>query len=279
MKQKICFFLIFNCLLFLNTSAQDIYQCLELANNSKDAKNYTAAISFYERVLFFDNEKELYPEVCHNIADCYSAVTDYANAVKFYSLATNLSENDSLRNQYSLQKIESLILNQNYAYAYIDLLEIEDANKNTEKWQIFAAVSSFGMENYSVSKQHFLNLIPENNKEDSLKIEELFKKIAKYHNRLRPKRAKWMSFLVPRMGQLYSGNIKNAVNSMLLNGILIYATIELAGTYHILDALLATVPWIQRYYFGGALNAEQSCKMQLAKRKNQVYQQLLEILE
>ena len=279
MKQKICFFLIFNCLLFLNSRAQDIYQTLELANNSKDALNYTAAVSFYERVLFFDTEQELYPEVCHNIADCYLAIGDYAKAIKYYSLAANLSKDDSLRNQYSLQKIESLILNQNYAYAYIELLEIEGTNKGKENWELFAAVSSFGMENYSTAKQHFLNLIPKNNKEDSLKIEALFKKLEKYHKRLRPKRARWMSYLVPGMGQIYSGNIKNALNSILLNGILIYITIELSATYHILDALLATVPWIQRYYFGGAINAEQSCKMQLAKRKTQVYQQLLEILE
>jgi len=279
MKQKIFLFLIFNFAFSAITLAQDISQTLELANNAKEAENYQAAVEYYERVLFFDSNQEYYPYVSNNIAECYFSLYDYPNAIKYYSLAINLSHDDSLKNIYSLRKIESLILNHNFSYAYIELLENEDKNKEDKEWALYAAISCFGMEQYEESKMYFLFLIPSNNKKDSLLVEKSFLKLSKYQKRLKPNRAKWMSFIVPGLGQFYSGNIKNGLNSLILNGLLIYFTIELSITYTVIDAFLATGPWIQRYYLGGTNNAKHSCEMQLAKRENQVYQKLIEIVE
>ena len=277
MKQKIFLFLIFS--IAFSAIAQNINQTIELADNAKDAENYQAAVEYYERALFFDSNQEYYPSVSNNIAECYFSLHDYPNAIKYYSLAFNLSKDDSLRNFYSLRKIESLILNHNFSYAYIDLLENEEANKREKEWTLYAAISCFGMEQYDDSKKYFLLLIPSNNEKDSILVEKSFLKLSKYQKRLKPNRAKWMSFIIPGLGQFYSGNIRNGLNSLILNGLLIYFTIELSITYTVMDALLATGPWIQRYYLGGTNNAKHSCEMQLAKRKNQVYRKLLEIVE
>jgi tetratricopeptide (TPR) repeat protein len=277
MKLKIFLFLIFS--VAFSAIAQNINQTIELADNAKSAENYQAAVEYYERVLFFDSNQEHYPSVSNNIAECYFSLHDYPNAIKYYSLAFNLSQDDSLRNFYSLRKIESLILNHNFSYAYIELLENEEANKGKKEWTLYAAVSCFGMEQYDDSKKYFLHLIPSNNSKDSILVEKSFLKLSKYQKTLKPNRAKWMSFIIPGLGQFYSGNIKNGLNSLILNGLIIYLTIELSITYTVMDALLATGPWIQRYYLGGTNNAKHSCEMQLAKRKNQVYQNLLEIVK
>ena len=73
-----------------------------------------------------------------------------------------------------------------------------------------------------------------------------------------PYLARWFSGIVPGFGQIYIGDWKQGINSLLINGAFGYLTINaLIAKRYIQSATIFILGW-NRYYFGGMLNSESS---------------------
>ncbi len=277
--QKKYLLLIFSLLVFcLQGFNQNIHQTLSIANQLKEQNQFAEATIYYERVYFFDKSQIFHPQITQYIAECYQKSENYPKAIVYYEIAKELSDNKELYNKLSFNKTKCLILNHNYAYGLIELMNQNSESENDKQWNLHAGICSYGMEQYDDSKEYFLKIIDKSNSEDSILVIKLFDKIKKYNKRLNPNKAKIMSLIIPGLGQFYCGNIKNGVNSLLLNGLLVYFMIDLSITYFFVDALVGVGPWFQRYYMGGASNAERSAEKQMQKRKNEIYQQLMALV-
>ena len=81
------------------------------------------------------------------------------------------------------------------------------------------------------------------------------------------------SLIIPGTGQLYSGDIKNGLNSLLLLSGIFYL-----GTIVSSSALVLIVPILCRYYIGGIVHAKQIADRKREEKKNIYYTNLLGIL-
>ncbi len=136
-------------------------------------------------------------------------------------------------------------------YRSIDLAlyEMKQANFNPQKLAFWQFASNYYQNNYSLCIQQLqAGALPCT---DSAQLHTLLKKL---HKRKRnPKLASRLS-LLPGMGSLYCGDVKNAINSMAVIGGFGYATFWLIQNTHPLVGVPVML-FGSRYYLGGIHNA------------------------
>ena len=84
--------------------------------------------------------------------------------------------------------------------------------------------------------------------------------------------------ILPGSGQIYSGDFKNGINSILLTGGLAALGVLMYNQYSLLDAFLAVFPWFFRYYQGGYEKAKNIAHDKRAIRRDKTYKKVLEIV-
>lgn len=258
--------------------SQTIEQTFDFSNQLFEQGNYEEAIESYKRVLFFDDgklSKQVYPK----IAQAHFEIQDYKNAASYFDLAYFEAKSDSLKNEILLQKTSCFLLQKKYNFALVELYNLPEnvSLEQQQKQSFYFALTHFALNEFDKSKQFFLQAIDKNNIEQKNKIEKLFEKNAKI-DRLKPKTAKILSIIVPGAGQLYAGDVKNALNSLLLNTALVYLGIVVAQDFGVWDAIFTVLPWYQRYYSGGYNNAEQIAINKIKRKRNKVFNDLLDVL-
>ncbi|HDK35807.1 MAG TPA: hypothetical protein ENG82_02775 [Bacteroidetes bacterium] len=90
-----------------------------------------------------------------------------------------------------------------------------------------------------------------------------------------PATAKWLSTVFPGLGQLYSGDFKNAVNALALNGLLGYGVTQAFLKQNYVDAVLEGVFLFQRYYMGNRVHAAQIARTRPIKKEKKIAEEIL----
>ena len=88
-----------------------------------------------------------------------------------------------------------------------------------------------------------------------------------------------MSMIVPGLGQLYVGDVKNGLKSFVLSVGLFSLGLRSALINNPLDAAISTLPWFQRYYQGGFKKAELIAIARIQEKRYKIYNQLLDEVE
>jgi tetratricopeptide (TPR) repeat protein len=260
----------FSLLSFQFAAAQNLEETIQYADAQLKAGNNSSALKAYQRAVFFsDGQNNLY--LYTQVADISFSNGDYENAQKYYGFAYNQSENDSLKTELLFDKAYCQILNKNYQFAIIDLLSIADTSTLVEKrLNFYLGTCYFGLEEFSKAESSFLLCVDQNEKSE---LTALFSE--RHFRKPSPKAARIMSTIIPGLGQTYSGDLKSGFNSLLLTSGLVVLGITIAITYHPIDAIVAILPWYQRYYTGGYNNAEKIAMQKRAARRAEIYRNIL----
>ncbi|MBW8048773.1 MAG: hypothetical protein FVQ77_00220 [Cytophagales bacterium] len=139
----------------------------------------------------------------------------------------------------------------------------------------YLAVINFKIGALNSSERYFKQLTE---RSDSAKIVKIFSEINKV-NKIRPRAAKNLSMLLPGAGQIYYGDIKNGINSFVLNGLLVAAGVYFAFEYTVLDAILFTGPFFRRYYKGGYMKAMIGAERKIVSLRSKKFIELLELVD
>jgi len=237
-------------LLAQTAKSQSAKSTLEYAHFSYDNSNFKEAIKQTKRVIFFSGD-EFQTSTYILIANSYFQLFDYKNAAKYYGYAKFYAQTDSLKNEYILKNTKAYILATEYSLAHteLSLLKIKNNSYLTPRKRLIEAVLLFKEEKYQRSEELFIQLV-DSNSSQCHEIASLFNQKFKLNHPKR-KTATVLSRIIPGMGQTYSGDFKNGINSTALLGLIGYSGVRIATTYSILDAVLAVSPWFWRYYIGG----------------------------
>lgn len=278
-KLKICLITVFSFFLFASVKAQTMEQTLLFAHDQVQLNNYSVAINAYQRVLFFEKH-QYYPEIYSQLGDCYFEICNYEKAAEYYDLAYYSLKNDSLKNEVLFKKTASLLLVNNYKFALLELFSLNDALPEyfEQKKHFYFGITYFGLKQFDLSESHFLQIF---NDDDTLQRSQLKKLFIKNKriDRVKPKTAKILSMILPGLGQFYSGDIKNGLNSFLLIGAFAALYINTSINFSILEAYISVFPWYQRYYIGGFKRAEINAINRIEEKRAFVYQELIKTIE
>ncbi len=257
---------------------QNSPQTLEFAGGQYLAGNYDAALSAYQRFLFFNKEKHA-PAVYRQIADCYFRLHEYEKAAGYFDLASSSFGEDSIKNEMVFRKIASLLMKDQYDYALMELLGLEGISSSyfLDKQNFYLGITYFGMNRFDSSETSFARILERNKPADINRLHALFA-ANKKTDRIRPRTAKILSIILPGLGQFYSGDVKSGINSFLITSAFFLLGVKTAATYSFMDAFVSVFPWYQRYYMGGYNKAEAIARKRVRDKRAMVYKEILELL-
>lgn len=265
--------IVFSLVSFLKLPAQNFEETINFADNQFKSGELKAAIKTYQRALFFsEGRRNLY--LFRQIAEISYFNSDYETAQKYFGLAYNQSENDSLKTELLFSKAFCQILNKNYQLAIIDLFSANDTSGIiVKRLNFYLATCYFGLEDYGQALTYFKSCVP---LRDSVELTELFTRRNLFSPS--PKKARIMSMILPGLGQTYSGDLKSGLNSLLLTSGLIALGVNISIRYRPVDAVFSILPWYQRYYTGGYGKAEEIAVRKRQLKRDEVYKKILKLI-
>lgn len=264
MRNKL-YILLFNLPLLFTLNAQDIHQIRQFGDEQFRNGDYRLALKEYQRVLLFDNER-VHNDLYSKIAFIQYYSNEYEQAMRYFDYAIITERNDSLRFELMLKKALCCFRMNNYLAALNELYDLPDPPGRflQNKKNLYMGICCFGMNDYENSKGCFSALL------DSLGIrnlEEVFNDFSRFNKKFRPGKAELMSMILPGLGQIYTGNVTDGLNSFLLiSGVTIYSLVT-AVNYAIIDGLLVLSSWFYRYYSGGFSNASDLAQKKTRQKK------------
>lgn len=257
--------------------SQTIQQIKSFSDEQFTNGNYSLALKEYQRVLFFDTSHS-YNDIYSKIATIYYDQKDYEKAIEYFNLSWRAEQNDSLKNEISLKKVLCDFKTDNYFAALNELFDINPGNSAyfKNKINLYFGICYFGLNDYGDSEDYFSKLV---DSAGNSELQKIFKDLNKFNKKFRPEKIELMSMLFPGLGQIYAGDIKSGLNSiLLLSAVTAYGLIT-AVNYSLLDGFVVLTSWFYRYYTGGALHANNLANEKILKRKAQYYSSILNIID
>lgn len=269
------FFLSFFGLQLWAQSLDDTYQW---AKEQSNKGNHVVAERAFLRVVFFTDSAALRSMVYGSLAEIAIEKKQFERAHQFLSYAINNCSEDFRANQLLLKKAELFIKNGQYFKAQQSLYECDALSAQQKKhYNFLLGTSHFGNGSLEKAESKFLALAENSN--DSSSISQVFAKARKKLNPKKPKRARTMSYMLPGLGQLYAGDVKNSLNSAGLMAGLLYLYFNTVTEYGLLSGIITVLPWVSRYHIGGGENALRSMNRRQAKLKSRYYENLLVVIK
>ena len=240
--------------------------------------DYFEALESLHRVYFFDSESEYRADVAKNIAECYVELIEYNKASKFYDIAYNSEDNDSIKNELSFRKVLIFFLQSQHQYALAELYALDEnlIYKHKKANDFYSGITQFQLGKYEESKADLEKcFISMDSKE---KLDSLFNIVENINDNW-PRISQFMSVFIPGSGQLANGAYKSAINSFVLTGSLLFLYGFTISQYSFVDAVISVMPWYMRYNRGGYENAYKIALQKQDEKRNDILFKIIELYE
>jgi hypothetical protein len=259
-------------------AAQTATETLEFARQQVQNGQYQSALKAYQRVLFFARNQ--YGTECYaQLAELHARLGDMQRSANYYDLLYQSARNDSIAYAALFGKTGLLILQKEYKKALLELLTLPD--DLGEPWQsrryLYEGAAHFGARQFSEARNALFLLVPYGDPRRP-ELERWFEKAEKTA-RKNPKTARNLSIVLPGAGQLYAGDVKNGVNSLLLNSGLALWFVAMWDAYSFTDAGFTVIPWLFRYYAGGFQRAGRILEQRKEEKLKQYFRSMLDVIQ
>jgi len=278
-KLKILFTILLSFHFSMAVIGQDLKETFKFGKEQFLYGNSNSAAIAFERVLFF-SEDSFQIESLNYLGEIELRNAQPLKAANYFQRAYNLEKDRNEQVAYLLKKCSSLLEGGEIDFALIDLLSIEDdVQDSLRKDKYFLqGIAHFSRMSFSESHQSFLKAFDEKETIKKNKIDSLFVVLESIKGP-KPKKARILSTILPGLGQLYAGDIKNGINSFILTGGLIVLGINTAINLTLIDALMTVAPWFQRYYIGGYNRAEKIAAEKFKDKQNRIFLGILKVYD
>jgi len=231
---------------------QNIGQTISLADSLFQNNNLLQADTIYDRILFFANDEQQ-KAILEKSAVCKIYLNKFNEAAFLYKKAINLSNNDSSYFNLLLKKCICHMLDNDYDEAKKNLNEIDllcDNEFFIAKANYLSGIIEAKNFNYAQAKTNFSKSNGLFNKQDLWLTDSI---LMRNSNAYKPQKklAQIGSAILPGLGQLISGDYKNAFQSFSINAFLISCLIISGNEYGYLFPSLFFAPFIPKFYLAG----------------------------
>lgn len=242
------------------TVANDL--ALNLAERFFDSENYEEAISEYKRFIFYHSQSESVNYAYYKIGLAYRNEKKWNESMDALRQSIQTAANDSIKNEREIALAIVLIASGDYSDAEFQLLKVESFSPFSfvrHKATFFRGIASLYAYKWKAARSAFRTYF----KEDSLfqvsglvlSVDSLLL-LAQHLKYKSPRLAKLLSTIFPGSGQIYVGDIRNGLNSLIINSLTGYLLVSSLINGDFTGAILSYVSLFQRYYFGNRFHAE-----------------------
>jgi len=256
-------------------AAQSLQETRELGFQALEQAHYAQAEAYLKRVAFFQQDSPQ-ARVQESLGRCYLALGKPETALAYFDRAFFLYQGKAqAQARTMLGKARSLLQKGAFQEALLELYTAPTPPEASQQRQLqfYLGLTHYLTQEYETAYQEWQPLV----QPDSLSQARFYRLLhdEKTLQRPQPKTARILSYLLPGLGQFYAGDFKNGFNSLLLNGTLVTLSVRVAMRYSFLDALLAVIPWFQRYYLGGATKAQAVARKQRSENRRETLEAIL----
>ncbi|HAP01136.1 MAG TPA: hypothetical protein DCQ93_04350, partial [Bacteroidetes bacterium] len=184
------------------------------------------------------------------------------------------TENDSIKDLVLLSRSAIFIYEKKYLEALQELFNTSDDKNILRTKNIYLATAYYGLNRFSESEDALLKI--ENDSLVRNNLHKLFSKAIRVQKR-NPKTARILSMMLPGLGQFYSGDIRDGINSLLITSAFMYLTLNTAIQYSLLEAT-SVLPWFSRYYMGGFKRAESIAVNRIEEKQYLLFTQIMKLV-
>ena len=237
--------------------------------------NYDAAITEYKRFLFFHPDDPRTGETYRNIGLAYREQGHWHEAVAVMRTAVQYASDKEEKSKYQLELAVILIANQNYDLGRLELIKVTMRNPSAPLYRraIFLQAVAYI---YQFRWKEAREVLRDYTRDAEL--DTLFVNAVNVPQKS-PRLAKVLSAIIPGAGQAYSGDWRNGLNALALNGVLGYLTVDAALDRHYVDAALWGGLIFSRYYRGNIFRAEEAVKHFNTRQSRRASEALLQRLQ
>lgn len=248
-----------------------------LAYDFLNEGNYDLALKELLRVHFYDRSgKEV--RVLSDISYCFEQLGDFPNAIKYQSKYLRQQDlSDAERLSASYRKVQ-LRLSSNPQLALAELYQLNSTfiKADPDRYHYYEAMIHYRNNNTDLCQNALAKLSYSNavNQEAYNKLqEEIYSNANKKHNH-----ARFLSTVIPGLGQAVNGDVQDGFNSAIINGAMIALFFYVTGNLSFGDAVISVLPWFGRFYVGGMQNAKNASRNKQKRKKEQLLEQLNTLL-
>jgi tetratricopeptide (TPR) repeat protein len=261
----------------IQVSGQGLQFVVEFADREYLSGNYESAVREYQRALLFSFDTTQ-PYLHRQIGLCFFSLSDFEKAGQFLREASQSYATDSLRLECTFGSISSNIQQKRFFTALDELSLIPESKTDyfKRKKLFYTGICHWGTFHYDEAFNSFYKCVPED-QEDKLHRLQALESIFLKPSGPSPRLALFLS-IIPGIGQMYAGDFRSGLSSMMLCGFLVtsgYISVITLKSYLL---LLYMIPWIKRYYVGGMMNAREIAERHIADRNYKIYLEILDIL-
>ena len=258
---------------------------LTTARSLQASGNNEGAITEYLRYLFFHPTAENLSDVYVGLGTAYLRLNQWERAKAAWRQSVRLAPDDSTKNALRINLAIQSVAHRNYSLAVLELLKVSSFAPQPflrRKAQFYLGVAETYLLEFqqagSTFQAYFLKDTTQAGRETWKKLALLLKK----GKAVQPKSvfaAKWLSTFLPGLGQLYAGDVKNALNAFVLNGAIGYGVVGAFVEKDYVDAVLEGAFLFQRYYLGSRFRAAQIAGTRHLAMRKKIAARILQTLE
>ena len=259
---------------FITLAIADDDPVLSLADNLFNNNDYFNSATEYKRFIFFNSDSSKLSYAYCKLGICFSYLNNDNESFSNLDLSLKYANNDSIKNIVRLLKSILYLKAGNYDLAQLELLKISIYETNTEiksYAQFFLCVCFIHLYEWKKAQQ----IIEEYNIESVLlpsqkhSVDSLIILGIDYKEKS-VKTASFLSTIIPGLGQIYAGNIKQGINAFCINTLESYYIINWVTNKRYFDAFLLFYGGFLKYYKGNLYYTKR-----LIEDKNNDYKSML----
>jgi len=227
----------------------------------------------------FLGEKSLEIAINKNISDLFILNGDYKKALQFldYYYFEN-KNNPAIQAEITLDKVKIYLLQKDTKSALFEVFQINSRNyTDKDRLLFFTGLALLHDHQYTEGLKYWKRLSYIQPVEH-LEMDKLIAKLEKNEKR-NPNRARWLSAVIPGLGQMIHGDVKDGLISLSVVAGLTYLFFDVANSLSYGDAFVSVAPWWARYELGGMSNAVKQAKKRKEERHLQHISEMVMIIQ
>lgn len=249
---------------------------LSYAERLEDTQQYDAGISEFKRFMFFHPGDPDVFRAYYGIGRCYRHLKERKKSIEAYQTAMLMAPNEDVHGDIALNLIDALLEGGHFDGGLLEIERVIIASgspvavRKAHYYRFVALVLRFQWKEARDAYHAYITLLDDSSDRRNSPAVDSLLRMASRSPMLSEDRAVWFSTFLPGLGQLYSGDVKNAINAFGLNAALGYFVFDtVVGGGYVEGALLFSSVFL-RYYMGNRYHAGRLA-LEENRNRNQAY--------